>query len=135
MHSSTTLAAAVAILPLLTNSAAIEVRGTNEVVYLCNCQDGQGGSSSEMGYYSDDASSRSRQQPDAIARTSSGQTTVWEGQSTIGTFPDGNTFASSGFDHSVAVGAQTGPRPKQSRPFYLLPRRLWGNPCLQWKHL
>ena len=119
MFSSCISGVAFAILPLLVSSAAIEARSTsNNTVYLSDCQDSNGYQTSQMDFYSDYANSRSGQQPDANVTIPCNGTNAWEGPFTVGTFPDGTIFNSSGLDGSVAVGAQAGSGQLNQSLFY-----------------
>ncbi len=79
-----------------------------EIVYLCNCYLSDGQKSSEMNYYPKTSLSQHGERPAATAVVATDGTVTWEGQSVVGTFPDGNHFTSNITDHNGPVGAVKG---------------------------
>lgn len=80
----------------------------NEIVYLCNCDDGSA-ITSEMDYYSDFQNSKAGQQPDSIAVVSTQGNVQWEAGPVTGTFAgSGVKFTSQGLTLNTPIGSATG---------------------------
>lgn len=110
---SSASALAFALLPAA-NGAALGARGGAETVTLSNCENGNGGLSSQMAYFSGTPNGS----PGAIAVIQTGSTVLWEGNTVTGTFGDGNTFTSHIVSPKPADQAYAGPAENKFGSFY-----------------
>lgn len=106
----------VAILLPATNAAVLGARGHEETVTLSNCKNSNGVLSSQMGYYP--GSPQFPTEQPTIATIQTGSTVVWEGNTVIGTFPDGNTFTSHIVSPKGPDQSYAGPANNKQGGFY-----------------